>query len=86
MLPKQMQVWVQARRLVVVVRDTRQEDVEKPFDSSTRRVTCPESYITQYTTYTKNKTMQVWVEARRLVVVVMGVKLDTQVTSLLHDR
>ena len=34
-------------------RDTRQEDVEKPFDSSTRRVTYPESYITKYTTYTK---------------------------------
>ena len=25
----------------------------KPFDSSTRRVTYPESYITKYTTYTK---------------------------------
>ena len=37
------------------LRDTRQEDVEKPFDSSTRRVTYPESYITKYTTYTKNK-------------------------------
>ena len=36
-------------------RDTRQEDVEKPFDSSTRRVTYPESYITKYTTYTKTK-------------------------------
>ena len=34
-------------------RDTRQEDVEKPFDPSTRRVTYPESYITKYTTYTK---------------------------------
>ena len=30
-------------------------DVEKPFDSSTRRVTYPESYITKYTTYTKIK-------------------------------
>ena len=36
-------------------RDTRQEDVEKPFDSSTRRVTYPESYVTKYTTYTKIK-------------------------------
>ena len=34
-------------------RDTGQEDVDKPFDSSTRRVTYPESYITTYTTYTK---------------------------------
>ena len=37
------------------LKDTRQEDVEKPFDSSTRRVTYPESYNTKYTTYTKIK-------------------------------
>ena len=34
-------------------KDSRQEDVEKPFDSSTRRVTYPESYITEYAPYTK---------------------------------
>ena len=41
-------------------RDTRQEDVEKPFDSSTRRVTYPESYITKYTTYTKIKEIKLF--------------------------
>ena len=40
-------------------RDTRQKYVEKPFDSSTRRVTYPESYITRYTTYTKIKARNV---------------------------
>ena len=41
-------VWDSARG-----RDTIQEDVEKPFDSSTRRVTYPVSYVTKYTMYTK---------------------------------
>ena len=42
------------RRVVQCVdrgRDTRQAGFERPFDSLTRRVTYPESYITKYTTY-----------------------------------